>query len=92
MTRFRRRELVWKSEESLGRHDNAAIQKQDAFDVYLRCLRENPSKADLKKMIGTVKQYQKELLSGTNFSGKVKFWLYVNFPWIYRIRLKFSSK
>ena len=92
LTRFRRRELVWRSEESLGRHENAAIQKQDAFDVYLRCLRENPSKADLKKMIGTVKQYQKELLSGTNFSGKVKFWLYVNFPWVYRIRLKFSSK
>lgn len=92
LTRFRRRELVWKSEEALGRQDNAAIQKQDAFDVYLRCLRENPAKADLKKMISTVKQHRKELLSGMNFSGKVKFWLYVHCPWAYRIRLKFHSK
>ena len=91
-TRFRRRELVWKSEEAMGRQDNAALQKQDAFDVYLRCLREKPSKEDLKKIIATVKHYRKELLSGVNFSDKVKFFLYVNFPWIYRIRLKFRSK
>lgn len=92
LTRFRRRELVWKSEEALNRPDNVALQKQDAFDVYLRCIRENPPEEDLRKIIGTVKQYRKALLSGMNLSHKVKFWLYVNFPWLYRIRLKFSSK
>lgn len=91
-TRFHRRELVWRSEEALGRPDNATIQKLDAFDVYLRCLRENPSKEDLRKIIGTVKQYRKELLSGVSFLDKVKFWLYVYFPFTYRIRLKFRSK
>ena len=92
LTRFRRRELVWRSEEALGRHDNAALQKRDAFDVYLRCIRENTPKEDLKKIIATVKRCRRELLSGTDFSQRVKFFLYVNFPFLYRLRLKFSSK
>lgn len=89
-TRFRRRELVWKSEEALGRPDNAALQKQDAFDVYLRCLRENPSKEDLEKITGIVKQYRKELLSGMNLFGKLRFWLYTTFPSLYLLRIRFS--
>ena len=90
LTRFRRRELVWKSEEALSRPDNAAIQKNDAFDVYLRCLREKPSKADRKKMVITLKQYRKELLSHISFSGKLRFWLYTTFPGLYLLRIRFS--
>ena len=37
-SRFYRRVLVWKNEESLGRKNFADIQKKDAFGCYLRCI------------------------------------------------------
>lgn len=90
-TRFYRRELVWKSEESFGRIENANLQKQDAFDVYLRCLRENISPADRKSMIKKVKQYKKELLPAMSFSGKIRYYLYTYLPFTYLLRLKLKS-
>lgn len=90
-TRFYRRELVWKSEESLGRTENANLQKQDAFDVYLRCLRENLSPTDRKNICKKVKQYKNQLLPAMSFSGKMRYYLYTYLPFTYLLRIKLKS-
>jgi glycosyltransferase involved in cell wall biosynthesis len=87
-TRFYRRELVWKSEESFGRTENVNLQKQDAFDVYLRCLRENITSTDRKNIRRKVKQYKKELLPAMDFAGKVRYYLYTYLPSTYLLRIK----
>lgn len=89
-TRFDRRVLVWQSEESFGRTENANAQKRDAFDVYLRCLRENPSKEDLKKMRSVLLNHKNALLPA--LPSKLKFYLFVNFPFTYRLGLKLLKK
>jgi hypothetical protein len=90
-TRFYRRELVWKSEESFGRTENVNLQKQDAFDVYLRCLRENITSTDRKNIRRKVKQYKKELLPAMDFAGKVRYYLYTYLPSTYLLRIKLQS-
>lgn len=89
-TRFYRRVLVWQSEEIFGRTKNAALQKQDAFDVYLRCLRQNPPKDELDAMRNMVLEYKAELLPA--LPNGLKFYLYVYFPALYKLRLKFLKK
>lgn len=89
-TRFDRRVLVWQSEERFGRSENANLQKQDAFDVYLRCLRQNPSKAVLQKMRKVMLDYRHHLLPA--LPSKLKFYLFVYFPFTYRLGLKLFRK
>ena len=59
-SRFHRRELVWKNEESLGRDEYANLQKSDAFGCFVRCFqKQKPHSADVKKMRETLKEYKK---------------------------------
>lgn len=81
MTRFRRRELVWKSELALGREDNANKQKKDAFNIFMKCLQlDQMDKADQKKMCQLMKEYKKELWPALDVKNKLRFHLHVNFP------------
>lgn len=84
LSRFERRKLVWASEEALGRKENVMLQKRDALDVYLRCLKENHSlNQDTAKMQTTMKAHKKELLPGLSPKQKLLFGLSVNFPGLY---------
>lgn len=89
-TRFDRRVLVWQSEERFGRTENVVLQKRDAFDVYLRCLRQNPPKAELDKMRKVLLDYKHDLLPA--LPSKLKFYLFVHFPFTYRLGLKLLKK
>lgn len=81
MTRFRRRELVWKSELALGRVDNANKQKQDAFNIFMKCLQMGQmDKEDLQKMCQLMKDYKKEIYPALTTKNKLRFHLHVNFP------------
>lgn len=81
MTRFRRRELVWKSELALGRTENANKQKKDAFTIFMKCLQKNAmSKEEEKKMCQLMKDYKKELWPALDLKNKLRFHLHVNLP------------
>lgn len=85
-SRFYRRELVWQSEEAAGRPENAALQKRDAYYVFLRCIRKNgprsPQSGEIRR---TVKKYKKLLLAALSFGGKVYFLLALYAPSLYML-------
>jgi glycosyltransferase involved in cell wall biosynthesis len=86
MTRFRRRQLVWQSEEALGRPQHANVEKHSVFMAYLDCVRKNTMpKADRKKMCGVMKQHRKQILPALNFPRKLRFYLTVYFPFTHRL-------
>lgn len=83
-TRFLRRELVWKSEEALGRTEYANLQKQQGFDCYLRCLKQNdPRCEDVKKMQKTMRAYRRTLFPALSWKSKLRYYLAVYAPGIY---------
>lgn len=85
-TRFYCRKLVWESEEQLGRPENAALKKRNAFFVYQKCLcRSKPGKDDIKKMQKVMRQNFKVLQAVQSFPGKLQLWLFVNFPSLCRL-------
>ena len=85
-TRFYRRQLVWQSEEALGRPQNANVEKHSAFMAYLDCVRKNAMpKADRKKMCAVMKKHRKEILPALNFPRKIRFYMTVYFPFTHRI-------
>ena len=92
-SRFHRRELVWKSEESFGRHKYVAKQKRDAFNVYrsylLRC---NPNTPDGKKVCKTAKSYRKTILPALSFKDKLNFYITTIFPKTYHKLMKRKKK
>ncbi len=97
LTRFRRRELVWKSEEAFGRTKYASIQKRDALSCFTSCFCKNtPHSAEVRGMIKTMKQYRSELFTGFSFKYKVIYSLYVYFPaaavWLFKTKTKASKK
>ena len=84
ISRFRRRELVWKSEESFGRKVNADKQKRDALNVYRTYLiRTNPATPDGEKILRTVKSYRKTILPALSFKDKLNFFITTTFPKTY---------
>ncbi len=88
-TRFHRRELVWKSEEAFGRKRFANIQKQDAFDCFLRCFNSKSATAwDRAEMCRVLRQYKKEILPAFGFKSKVKYLLYAYVPFVARVLCK----
>lgn len=92
-TRFLRRKLVWESEDSLGRPENAAKEKHSAFTVYLTCLERNPqAKGDLKRMCAVMKAHRKEILPALDFPRKARFWMTVYLPWTHRLYCKIFKK
>ena len=88
-SRFHRRELVWKNEESLGRNEYANLQKSDAFGCFIRCFQQQkPHSADVKKMRKTLKKYKKivyPVLSGRN---KTLYFLALYFPGLLSLYFK----
>lgn len=83
-SRFDRRKLVWLNEEASGRMENAKLQKYDALDVYLRCLKQQGAiNHDTKKMQTIMKAHQKELLPGLSANQKLLFGLSVYLPGLY---------
>lgn len=84
LSRFQRRWLVWTSEEAAGRMENVRLQKQDALDVYLRCLKQQGTKnADTAKMRSVMKAYRKELRTGLNRKHRLLLGLSIGFPGLY---------
>ena len=84
ISRFQRRELVWKSEESFGRKANADKQKRDALNVYRTyLLRNNPDTPDGRKISKTIRSYRKEILPALSFKDKLNFHITTIFPKIY---------
>lgn len=90
-TRFYRRELVWETEESLGRKDNANLQKQNAIHIYQSFLIRNDwGSDDSKKMRDVVMLRRKLLFPALPLVGKLKFAISLYLPqtYIFLNRLK----
>lgn len=73
-TRFYRRLLVWRSEESFGRKKNADHQKRSAFGAFINCFgRSKPFSSDRWKIRKTLLQYSKEVFPSLTRKGKLLF-------------------
>lgn len=84
LSRFERRRLVWISEEAHERKDNAELQKEDALDVYVRCLKQNKKiNQDTKQMQTTMKAHRKDVLPYLSLKHKLLYTLSVYLPGIY---------
>lgn len=84
LSRFQRRWLVWKNEEAAGRFDNVKLQKQDALDVYLRCLKQQGSRnRDTTKMSAMMSRYKKELRAGLDWKHRLVYSFAVRWPGLY---------
>lgn len=97
LTRFYRRELVWKSEEAFGRTKYADIQKRDAFSCFTRCMTKNEARSeDAKKMLKKIKEYKSKLLPSLTSKQKIIYFLYTNFPtlaiFVFKKKAKRSRK
>lgn len=92
-TRFLRRQLVWESEERFGRAENAALQKQDAFFCYERCLKQIPANdPDVRKMCSVMKKYSSILVPALRPKVKLKYYLAVYAPGLYKSLRKLWRK
>lgn len=84
-SRFDRRKLVWLSEEALGRIENADLQKDDALDVYIRCLKQNPGKDHIIQMQQVMKAHKKTIFPRLSMKHKLLFTLSVYTPKLYQL-------
>lgn len=87
LSRFRRRKLVWESEDAMGRSENAAKQKLNGLFVYLRCIENQPQAQERKKMSAVLKQHRKEIVPALSTVNKLRFYLNVYAPFTHRIVL-----
>ena len=89
MNRLMRRELVWKSEEALGRKKYAVSQKNSLLGIY-QTFRDRKSlpKEDLRKINKVMRSYRKEILPDLMFDGKLRYILYFWIPGGYYIDRK----
>ena len=80
-TRFYRRVLVWKSEESFGRTQYANIQKNSAFGCFGRCICQNKIYSkDAKKMRKILREYKKEILPAFSLKLRLRYIISAYFP------------
>lgn len=92
-SRFLRRKLVWESEERLGRLENAAAQKRNAFSAFTGCLRHQaPGSTDSRQMIAVMKQHRSILLPALGFSGRLRFFASVYTPRLYMAAKRLRKK
>lgn len=92
-SRFHRRELVWQSEETMGRTKYVNLQKLDGLNVYKAYLiRNNHKTPDGKKIRRTMKDYRKVIYPVLSFKEKVNFNLSVYAPALYKFIFKVTSK
>lgn len=81
MNRLLRRELVWKSEEALGRPKYAAVQKNAAFGLYDYIVGQKGLPRDEKKKIKKVmRAYGKVLFSDLTSVNKILYIIYMYIP------------
>lgn len=80
-TRFRRRELVWNSEEAFGRVENANREKESALGCFIRCLRKNKACGEeAKKMREFMRKHKKILVPALKPVKRVLYYLSVYAP------------
>lgn len=92
-TRFHRRELVWQSEEALGRTEYVNMQKRDAFGCFLGCIKHNkPKSLEAIKIRKVMKKYRKALFPAFNLKMKAYYFLSVYLPCIYSITFGSQKK
>lgn len=92
LSRFRRREYVWKSEEKAGRFKYAKIQKRDALACYTACLKHHKiNDKEVKKMRKTIRKYSSILFPALHFKAKIVFLVSVTFPFLYPIYAKIKK-
>lgn len=83
MTRLRRRELVWQSEEQLGREKHASGQKAEVFAIYRKCVsKAGIFSADGKKMRKTLRSYRKIIAPVLRGKTKLMFYFFVYLPFL----------
>lgn len=83
-TRFYRRKLVWENEENLQRYKYANCEKQQAFIVFLRCIKKQlPSSDNAKMMRQAMKEYKNIILPALPFFKKIYFFISVYMPYAF---------
>lgn len=81
MNRLLRRELVWKSEEALGRPKYAAKQKNAAFGLYSYIVgRKGLPRDEKRKIRKVILAYEKTLFPALCFSNKIRYIFYIWIP------------
>lgn len=76
MNRAYRRELVWKSEEALGRTENSRIQKNQVFGIYIKFIKDATiSRTEKIKMRKGLRSYRKALMPALSLRNKLLFLL-----------------
>ena len=89
MNRLLRRELVWKSEEAMGRPQYADIVKSQAFGLYeYIAFRKKLPKKEKRQIKNVMRTYGKILFPALNQGDKLRYVLYIWVPggeWIWRI-------
>ena len=84
LSRFQRRKLVWISEDAFGRSENVRLQKIDALDVYLRCLKYHKApNDDTVKMRQVMKEHKQVIFTGMKFKHRLLYLLAVYCPTFY---------
>ena len=92
-SRFYRRELVWKSEESLGRTEFANKQKRNALSIYLDFLPRTDLRSDDAKQMRTVMlKYRPILFPALSAKDKLKFLFALYWPQGYLRLLRLRRK
>ena len=81
--RFYRRQIVWESEEKFGRTEYVNRQKQQAFGIFVTCMRKNkPYSDENKSMRSFIKEYKKTLFPAMTWKEKIRYYLYVFLPFV----------
>lgn len=81
LTRLRRRELVWKSEEQFGRTKYADMQKREILPIYLRCVKKSGVfSSDGKQMRKMLKSYGSTILPAMSVKAKMAFYAALYLP------------
>lgn len=92
-TRFLRRELVWKREETFGRKKYADIQKRDAFSSFTTCIRRHkPYSEDSRKMRQMLRQYRKEIMPALPAQSKFLCTMFCSLPATALLLLRLKDK
>ena len=93
MNRLRRRELVWESEEALGRPENARRQKAEAFSFFWKFLKQDTMQAEEKrKMCQVMKQYRNTIFPALGVKMKLVYIAGVYFPALCEIAFRLKKK
>ncbi len=93
LTRFRRRELVWKNEEHLGRKKYVSIEKADAYGCYRRCVKKaGIFSEDGKKMRKILKSYVKTIAPDLKWKTRIMFYISLYFPFAEKLLHRRKTK